>query len=272
MEPAVLGEQVRSLRAVSGEPFCVNFVLAFEQRERLIVALEAGATIVSLSWGVDPELVGLAHERGVFVLLQVGTVDDAIAAVSAGADALIVQGMEAGGHLQATRPLLELLREIRPRLRLPLVAAGGIADSISFQKARDAGADAVACGTVFLAAEEADVHPTYLDRLIKADASDTTVTSVFDRGWPNAPHRVIRNHTITAWEACGMPTPGQRPGEGESIAVRNGHAVVRYGFAQPTLDTAGELELMAMYAGTSVRAIKHLEPAARIIDRLVPRQ
>jgi nitronate monooxygenase len=263
---------VQSLRALSDEPFCVNLVLAFEQRERLIVALEAGARIVSLSWGVDADLVGLAHERGAFVLVQVGTADDAIAAVSAGADALIVQGMEAGGHVQATRPLIELLREIRPRLRLPLVAAGGIADSVSFREAKDAGADAVACGTIFLAAEEADVHPTYLDRLIAADASDTTVTTVFDRGWPRAPHRVIRNHTITAWEACGMPTPGQRPGEGDPIAVRNGHPVERYASAQPTLDTAGEVELMAMYAGTSVRAITHAEPAASIIDRLVPRQ
>ena len=111
-----------------------------------------------------------------------------------------------------------------------------------------------------------------LDRLIAADASQTTFTRVFDRGWPDAPHRVIRNRTITAWEACGMPPPGERPGEGESIAVRNGHPVVRYAFAHPTLDTAGEVELMAMYAGTSVRAIDHVEPTPSIIDRPVPRK
>ena len=151
---------------MSGEPFCVNLVLAFEQREGLIVDLQAGAKVVSLSWGVNPELIGLARASGAFVLVQVGTPDEAAAAARAGADALIVQGVEAGGHVQATRPLVELLREVRPRVQVALVAAGGIADSTSLKEARDAGADAVADGTVFLASHEADVHPTYLDRLI----------------------------------------------------------------------------------------------------------
>jgi nitronate monooxygenase len=266
-----LGEQVRALRALSEEPFCVNLVLRFEQRERLICALQAGATIVSFSWGVDAELIGLARDFGAFVLVQVGTAGEARAATVAGADALIVQGVEAGGHLQATRPLVELVQEIRRWLQIPLVAAGGIADPASVNEALDAGADAVACGTVFLAAAEADLHPTYLDRLIAANASDTTVTNVFDGGWPDAPHRVIRNNTVTVWEACGMPKPGLRPGESEPIATRNGHPVLRYAITQPTRDTTGEIGLMAMYAGTSVRAIHRREPASQIIERLATR-
>jgi NAD(P)H-dependent flavin oxidoreductase YrpB (nitropropane dioxygenase family) len=266
-----LGEQVRSLRALSEEPFCVNLVLAFEQRERLICAVQAGAPIVSFSWGVDAELIGLTRDSGAFVLVQVGTVDEAAAAATAGADALIVQGVEAGGHLQATRSLVELLREIRRPSQVPLVAAGGIADPASVNEALEAGADAVACGTVFLAAAEADVHPTYLDRLIAADAADTTVTNVFDGGWPGAPHRVIRNDTVTAWEAAQMPKPGLRAGESEPIATRSGHLVLRYAIAQPTRDTIGEVELMAMYAGTSVRAIQRREPASKIIERLATR-
>jgi nitronate monooxygenase len=256
---------------LSDEPFCVNLLLAFEQRERLICALQAGAKIVSLSWGVDQALIGLARDSGAFVLVQVGTADEATSAARAGADALIVQGVEAGGHVQATRPLVELLREIRPRLRVALVAAGGIADPASVNEAREAGADAVACGTAFLAAAEVDVHPTYLDRLIAADASDTTVTNVFDRGWPDASHRVIRNATVTAMETAGMPKPGLRPGEGETIATRNGQPVLRYAITQPTRDTTGEVALMAMYAGTSVRAIHRREPASQIIERLVTR-
>jgi NAD(P)H-dependent flavin oxidoreductase YrpB (nitropropane dioxygenase family) len=263
-----LGEQVRSLMALSDEPFCVNLLLAFEQRERLLVALQAGVRVVSLSWGVDAGLIGVARDSGAFVLVQVGTPGEATAAAGAGADALIVQGVEAGGHLQATRPLVELLREIRSRVRVPLVAAGGIADPASVTEAREAGADAVACGTVFLAAAEADVHPAYLDRLIAADASDTTVTRAFDGGWPDAPHRVIRNDTVTAWETAGMPKPGLRPGESEPIAIRNHHPVLRYAITQPTVDTTGEIGLMAMYAGTSVRTIGRREPASRIVERL----
>ena len=190
-------------------------------------------------------------------------------AVRAGADALIVQGVEAGGHVQATRPLAELLREIAPAVRVPVVAAGGIADAAGVEAARDAGAAAVACGTVFLAAEEADAHPVYVDRLIAAEAADTTLTTVFDGGWPDAPHRVLRNATVAAWEAAGMPARGHRPGEGEPVASRRGRPVLRYDDAQPTRDTVGDVGLMALYAGTSVRGVDRRRPAASIVERLV---
>lgn len=265
---AELRAQVRRLRAASAEPFCVNLVLAFEQRERLQVALDEGARVVSLSWGVDRELIGLARGAGAFVLVQVGEPAEAVGAVRSGADALIVQGVEAGGHVQATRPLDDLLREIAPAVRVPVVAAGGIADAAGVKDARNAGAAAVACGTVFLAAEEADVHPAYLDRLIRADAADTTLTTVFDGGWPDAPHRVLRNDTVTAWEAAGMPAPGLRPGEGERVASIRGRPVGRYDDAQPIRETVGDVGLMALYAGTSVRAVDRHRPAARIVERL----
>jgi len=266
---ADLGEQVRWLRSVCGARFCVNLVLAFEQRERLLVALEGGATVVSFSWGVDDELIRLARGAGAFVLVQVGEVAEADRAVRAGADALIVQGVEAGGHVQSTRPLLELLREIRPRVQVALVAAGGLAESASCDEARRAGADVVGCGTVFLAAEEADVHPSYLSRLIHSDAADTVLTTAFEGGWPDAPHRVIRNDTVDAWEAAGMPERGRRPGEDEQVASRNGRPVLRYDDAQPTRDISGDVSRMAMYAGTSVRGVAERKPASRIVEQLI---
>ena len=242
--------------------------LAFEQRQRLKAALDEGARVVSFSWGVDAELIALARAAGAYVLVQVADLHEARDAVRSGAHALIVQGVEAGGHVQSTRPLIELLREIRPRVRLPVVAAGGIADSAGYEVARHAGADAVACGTIFLAAEEADVHPTYLSHLIEAAADDTTLTGVFDGGWPSAPHRVIRNAVVDDWEAAGMPQRGRRPGEGDRVASRNGQPIFRYDDAQPTGDTSGDVGLMAMYVGTSVRAVNGRESAFRIVERL----
>ena len=266
---ADLRKQLCSIRSACDAPFCVNLVLAFEQRQRLLVALEEGTTVISFSWGVDTELITLARDAGAFVLVQVGELAAAGDAIRAGADALIVQGIEAGGHVQSTRPLNELLRELRPRVSVPLVAAGGVADAASCEEARVAGADAVACGTVFLAAEEADVHPSYLDRLIASAAANTVLTTAFDGGWPDAPHRVIRNDTVHAWENAGMPERGRRPGEGEQIASRNGQTVLRYDDAQPTRDTHGDVLLMAMYAGTSVRGITERESASRIVERLI---
>jgi nitronate monooxygenase len=266
--PAELGDQVRRLRAASDEPFCVNLVLAFEQRQRLAVALSEGARVVSFSWGIDRELISIAKTAGAFVLVQVGDPADAPVAVAAGADALIVQGLEAGGHVQAQRPLQALLPEISQQVDVPLLAAGGIGDRDEIDAALRAGADAVACGTVFLAAEEADVHPAYLERLIASDGSDTVLTTLFDGGWPGAPHRVLRNATVDAWEAAGKPLRGGRPGDQEPIATRAGRQVVRYDDAQPTRDTSGQIELMAMYAGTSTRAVKQPEPAAIIVSHL----
>jgi nitronate monooxygenase len=177
-----LREQVRRLASVLEAPFCVNLVLAFDQRERLKLALDEGAPVISFSWGVDGELIRMAHEAGAFVLVQVGDRVGGTAAADAGADGLFVQGIEAGGHVQAERQLVELLRQIRPQVNLPLVAAGGIADPASIRAARSAGADAIACGTAFLAAEEADVHPIYLDRLIEAASADTVLTTLTTAG------------------------------------------------------------------------------------------
>ena len=264
-----LRRQIRWLRSELHSRFCVNLVLAFDQRERVAVVLEEGATAISFSWGAEPDLVKRARAAQAFVFVQVGSLREAIDAANLGAHGLILQGFEAGGHVQATRPLLELVDAIRPHVRVPLVAAGGIADAAGIKAARAAGADAVACGTVFLAAEEADVHPVYLDHLVAAGAADTVLTTLFDGGWPNAPHRVIRNTTVAAWEAAGMPDRGSRPGEDQVVASRGDHRVLRYDDAQPTRATVGDVAAMALYAGTSVRAVRRREPAASIVGRLV---
>ena len=89
----------------------------------------------------------------------------------------------------------------------------------------------------FLVANEADVHPIYRDRLLHAAANDTVLTGPFDVGWPNAPHRVIRNENYTNWEAAGRPPSGARSGEGEIVATGDGSSIVRYSDAQPTSST-----------------------------------
>ena len=266
--PAELRRQISAIRGRVGRPFCVNLVLAFEQRERLEIALAEGAPAVSFSWGVDRELIRLAHAAGSLVLVQVGTVAAAVSAAEAGADCLLLQGTEAGGHLEGTAPTLAFVREARRRLRIPLVAAGGISQPEAVTAALGAGADAVACGTAFLAAREANVHPMYLRRLVEASAADTTLTTAFADGWPEAPHRVIRNETLERWEQAGRPSPGARPGDGETVAMRDGEPVARYSDAQPTRTTSGEIESMALYAGTSVSGVRMQEPATAIMLRL----
>jgi NAD(P)H-dependent flavin oxidoreductase YrpB (nitropropane dioxygenase family) len=262
-QPEVLRERIRSITRVTDRQFCVNLVLAFEQDERLEVALEERTPIVSFSFGLSPQLIARARAGGARVLVQVASADAARAAADAGADALIVQGVEAGGHVQGVVGLLPLLTEVRRAVSLPLLAAGGIGDPASARAALASGAVAVVMGTRFVATDECDAHPRYKARLLEAEARDTVLTQLFDVGWPGAPHRVIGNSTYRQWEAAGGPPSGERPGEGEEVA----DGVPRYAFNAPLVGTEGDIEAMAMYAGQSVGAISEVEPAGAIMER-----
>jgi NAD(P)H-dependent flavin oxidoreductase YrpB (nitropropane dioxygenase family) len=102
----------------------------------------------------------------------------------------------------------------------PVVAAGGIADGRGLAAALALGAGGAWIGTRFLASHEATIHPRYRERLLQANENDTVfLENLFDVRWPNAPHRVLRNQTVEAWEAAGRPPSGKRPGEGEVIAT-----------------------------------------------------
>ncbi|HEY2202789.1 MAG TPA: nitronate monooxygenase [Solirubrobacteraceae bacterium] len=262
-EVGVLRERIRSIGRMTDRPFCVNLVLDFEQDERLEVAVEEGAPIVSFSFGLDPQLVARAQAGGARVLVQVGSGDAARVAGDAGADALIVQGVEAGGHVQGVVGLLPLLAEVRRAVSLPMLAAGGIGDPASTRAALAAGAVAVVMGTRFVASDESDAHPRYKARLLQAEARDTVLTELFDVGWPASPHRVLRNSTYERWEGAGRPLSGERPEEGEEIAS----GMPRYAANVPLVGMVGDVEAMAMYAGQSVGAITEVEPAAAIVER-----
>jgi len=267
-DPPTLRAQIRQIRATTDRPFCLNLVLAFDQRDRLEAAIEERVPFISFSWGVDEAMIRRAQQGGVTVLVQVGTVSEAIDADAAGADIVIAQGVEAGGHVQSTSPVLELVRGARRSVTRPIIAAGGIGDADAARRAIAAGADGVACGTAFLAAHEADVHAHYLQRLIRASPSDTVLTRLFEVGWPNAPHRVLRNATVARWEEAARPDPGARPGEGDVVAHRDGQPILRYADAQPTKGTTGDVDAMAMYAGLSVGSVQRSEGAGEIAQRI----
>jgi nitronate monooxygenase len=261
-DPVSLREQIRAIMRATDRPFCVNLVLDFEQDERLEVAVEEGVPWVSFSFGLRPELVDRARAGGARVLVQVASAQAARAAADAGADALIVQGVEVGGHVQSVVGLLPLIVAVRRVVSLPLVAAGGIADPASARAALVAGTVAVAMGTRFVASDECDAHPRYKAGLLEAEGRDTVLTELFDVGWP-APHRVLRNSTYERWEAGGCPPSGRRPGEGEQVAP----GIPRYAINMPLAGVEGDVEAMAMYAGQGVGTIDAVEPAAAIVER-----
>src|SRR5581483_3047482 len=168
------------------------------------------------------------------------------------------QGVEAGGHVRGVVTSLALIPQVRDAIGpdVPLVAAGGFADGRGLAAALALGADGAVFGTRFLASVEAAAHPAYKQRILTARAEDTVHTTLFDSGWPDAPHRVLRTAAYEEWERAGRPPSGQRPGEGTPIGEVK-HAgmelppPVKYTVMPPTEYVEGDIEQFAFYAGMS---------------------
>jgi NAD(P)H-dependent flavin oxidoreductase YrpB (nitropropane dioxygenase family) len=263
--------QIPETRAFTRRAFGVNLVLEFPQEERLAVCLEEEVPVISFFWRDPSALVPRAKAGGAIVLHAVGSVAEARRAVECGVDVVVAQGWEAGGHVRgsvATMPLVPAVVDaVAPA---PVIAAGGIADGRGLAAALALGAGAAWIGTRFLASAEAVIHPRYQQRVLQATAADTVyLENLFDRGWENAPHRVLRNRTVETWEAVGRPALGQRPGEGYAIARSDaGAPVVRYQSHTPGAGTEGEIDELPMWVGQSVGLVSKIQPAAEIVREI----
>lgn len=202
--------------------------------------------------------------------MQITSAESARAALDLGADYLVCQGTEAGGHVQANRGLYETLPEVLHEARqIPVVASGGISTGQSIRKALLAGASAAMLGTRFVATAESNAHPDYKNTIIAAHARDTALTTCFCDGWPNATHRSLRNRTFIMWDAAGCPPSGKRPGEGDIVATRaDGTKILRYWAISPDRGLEGAVRECALFAGLGVDSVKDLPPAGELVERL----
>ncbi|HKZ81677.1 MAG TPA: nitronate monooxygenase [Pyrinomonadaceae bacterium] len=209
-------EIIRETRELTIRPFGVNLVLEWPQHERLQACLEEGVKIVSFFWGDPVPYIQAAHGAGAIVIHTVGSAAEARRSVDRGVDVIVAQGWEAGGHVWGEVASLPLIPQIVDAVApVPVVAAGGIADGRGLAAALMLGASGIWMGTRFLASKEAAVHPLYKEKVLQAAEVDAVYCRLFDIGWPNAPHRVLRNSTVSCWEAAGCPPSDHRPGEGE---------------------------------------------------------
>lgn len=285
--PELLHREVERTRALSDRPFGINIIIADDPAayadkdrrlflEQMQVAAEEGAGAVVLFWGDPSPYVDAAHATGLRVLIQVGSVDEARGAAEAGVDAVIVQGVEAGGHVRGTTSIWDLLPAAVDAVSpLPVIASGGIGDGTGLAQALALGAQGVSLGTRFVASDEANVHADYKRRIVESSAEDTVYTpDLYDVWWPNAPHRTLRNRTLAEWEAAGRPPSGQRPGEGTIVGTRlsNAGELVewpRYASGMITPEFEGDLDLAPMWAGESCSVVNEVKPAGNIVRDLV---
>jgi nitronate monooxygenase len=274
---ASIERELAAARALTGRPIAVNLLLPFARRGWFEAA--APADVVVTFWGTPKRRVA-----GVWIH-QCGSVAEARSAHAAGADAVIVQGVEAGGHVRGSLPALDLLERARAALpaSYPVLVAGGIADRSDVERALDAGACAAVSGTRFLLSDESRAHPEYRRRLI--DAEKTILTELFGAGWP-APHRVIANAATERW-LSGDPrgpllnralnrfsAPGARymPTSIQAHIARSQQPTGRLLSPQgPTDDgPTNLLDAGALYAGETVVRIDNAQPAAEIVRNLTP--
>jgi nitronate monooxygenase len=254
---AEVEEQLSIARTLTTQPIGVGFLMPFVQEEAVAAAASSASVVQFFYGGPDAALIRAARTHGAIVGWQVGSAGEAVAAVEAGCDYVIAQGVEAGGHVRGTQPLDEVLAETLAAVDVPVVAAGGVGSAGRFADLLESGAAAVCVGTRFVAAEEADAHPDYVGSLIAASRQDTVLTTSFAVGWPNAPHRVLRS-AVEAAEALDDPI----------VAVLGDREIPVHAALPPTGAVQGEVAAMALYAGESVDAVTKIQPAAEIVGEL----
>ncbi|KAG4168313.1 hypothetical protein ERO13_A12G015600v2 [Gossypium hirsutum] len=271
--PDYVKELIRKTRKLTDKPFGVGVVLAFPHKENVKAILEEKVAVLQLYWGeCSKELVIEAHNAGVKVVPQVGSLEEAKNAINVGVDAIIVQGREAGGHVIGQEGLISLLPRVVDLVGdhgIPVIAAGGIVDARGYVAALALGAKGICMGTRFLATHESYAHPTYKLKLIEYDK--TEYTDVFGRArWPGAPHRVLQTPFFCDWKCLSaQENETNQPIIGRTIIHGVEREIRRFAGTVPNPTTTGDIESMVMYAGQSVGLIKEILPAGQVVKKLV---
>ncbi|WP_425039313.1 NAD(P)H-dependent flavin oxidoreductase [Primorskyibacter sp. S187A] len=265
-----VGAGIDELRELTDRNFAVNLNLSFPYEDQLEMCIAKGVHGVSLFWGMEPSAIERAKAGGLTVLSSVGTAEEARTAANAGADVIVAQGWEAGGHVWGKVSTFALVPAVVDAVDVPVVAAGGIADGRGMAAAMMLGASGVWIGTRFLASSEATIHDVYRNRILQASEADTQwAHNLYDVAWPDAPHRALTNSTSQDWIDKGCSAPGKRPNEGEQIGQRpNGDPVVRYQSYTPLPETSGDVEAMSLWSGQGVSLVREIKSAVDIVDEI----
>lgn len=265
-EPVALIEQeVARVRAAGHARFGVNIIPAATDAGLLARQLDAiialAVPVVALFWDIDPRIVARLRDAGIIVVYQIGSVDEALTAERVGAQLLIAQGVEAGGHVRGVVPLRELLPAVVHATHVPVLAAGGLATGADLVTALAMGAQGIVLGTALLATDESFAHPFHRQQVLEAEASDTVLTDAFHINWPlHAPVRVLKSR-VTA-----LATPPAAP---QVIGDEEGRPIYLFSTDSPLRSMTGDFAAMALYAGTGVGAINNIIPARERIGAVL---
>jgi NAD(P)H-dependent flavin oxidoreductase YrpB (nitropropane dioxygenase family) len=258
-EIAGVASQVRTL---TDRPFGLNSLMFLDDEAGYEAMLAARPGLISLAWPRKDQDIGpwiaAAHGVGSKVSFMAADVEDAARGTAAGADLIVAQGTEGGGHVGWIGLSVLVPMVVDAVAPVPVVAAGGVADGRGLVAALAYGADGVLLGTRFLATKESALHPNHKQAIVDSDGHDTVLTDIPDiisgLNWPGAMSRVKRNRLVDRW--TGREWALRQNVAAASEDVRNARA-------------AGDSEDAPLFYGQDAGLINDLPPAADIVGQIV---
>ncbi len=260
--PAEIHEQTSRIRERTTAPFGLNVLLFFHDDAALAAALAERPAVMAFAWPTADqslaEVYARAHDVGARVMHMVSRVDEALRAAEAGADVIVAQGSEGGGHvgvMGTTALVPQVVSAVAPK---PVLAAGGIADGRGLAAALALGASGALLGTRFLATHEAPIHPNFKQAIVASDGHDTDLTEIPDlitgRVWPGAFARTWRNAIVREWAGREWELRQRQPRVAAEVAAAR---------------AAGDAERTPLLFGQDAGLIDAIEPAGDIVARIV---
>jgi len=255
MYPAVLKEHIQKTKKETNKPFGVNVPLLYPNVEEIMqIIVDEKVPIVFTSAGNPKTWTSFLKKHGIIVVHVVSSVKFALKSQEAGVDAIVGEGFESGGHNSreetTTFTLIPMLKEV---LKIPIIAAGGIASGRGMLAARVLGADAVQMGSRFVASEEASAHFNFKQAVVETNDGDTFLTFK-----ELAPVRLIRNQFFDQLQDFYQTNPTK-----EQLINFLGKGKAKKGMFEGDLKD-GELEI-----GQIAGLIHDIKPVAQIIDDII---
>jgi NAD(P)H-dependent flavin oxidoreductase YrpB (nitropropane dioxygenase family) len=262
VEGAQIPGQVAAIRDKTNRPFGLNLLVHGADDDQVRAVLDARPAVLSTAWPRDDQDLGdlfaRAHDHGLKVMHMVPTVADAAKAARAGADVIIAQGTDGGGHIGLMGTIVIVPAVVREVAPVPVLAAGGIADGRGLAAALALGAAGVLVGTRFLVTTESPLHEEFKKKIVASDGGDTIVTDLADimigADWPGAVERVMRNRVVERW--LGRENELRRRREELLPQMREARR-------------RGDGEEAILYWGQSAALIEGVVPVAEVVTKMV---
>lgn len=266
--PQLIGEEIAKVRSLTNHDFGVNLIPAATKldllEEEIAQCIADKVPVMALFWDLSAEIVKRLRGEGMFVICQVGSAKEAEEAQAAGAQIIVAQGVEAGGHVRGRTPLAALLPQVVASVDIPVVASGGISNGRDVAEVLRAGAQGAMIGTAFLATTESFAHDYHKQRIVEAKPGITVHTDAFHVNWPRGAYVRVLPNSVTRGDQ-GDPFAGEK----SAIGKEGARTIWLFSTDSPLKSMTGDFEAMALYAGEGAGKIASVVPARERLDAIV---